>query len=332
MESENLTYYDGTAPPFKVYGLVRGGSGRLQRLPDNIKTNVNEGVTELADYTAGGRVRFRTDSAVVSVAVVPLHGNIPVNMSLIGMTGCDIYADGVYRQTVRPLAEGGEYEESLEKEPTEADIEINLPLYNGVTGLKIGLTKNSAVGDAAPYAGGPILFYGSSITQGSSASRPGNAYTSIVSRRLKRDHINLGFSGSGRGEAIVAEYIGGLELGAFVMDYDHNAPDAEHLSRTHEAFFKIVRSMRPLLPVLFISKPDTDRDPSSGERRDIIYKTYTNAKNAGDTRVYFIDGGTLFGGADRDACTVDGSHPNDLGFMRMADVITPVLKNIFAGG
>jgi hypothetical protein len=144
---------------------------------------------------------------------------------------------------------------------------------------------------------------------------------------LGTELINFGFSGCGRGELAVAQAISELELSAFVMDYDHNAPDPEHLKATHEAFFKEVRKHRPDLPIILVSKPDFDTNSWENMlRREIIQETYDNALNSGDQHVYFVDGETLFGDYERDACTVDGCHPNDLGFMRMADVITPVVK------
>lgn len=137
------------------------------------------------------------------------------------------------------------------------------------------------------------------------------------------DHINLGFSGNGKGELFIAEYIAGLDMSACVLDYDYNAPDEAHLKATHEPFFKAIRSKHPRLPVVFISSPNT---ALFTERRAIIKQTYENAVSAGDKNVWFIGGETMYGVKDRDACIVDGTHPNDFGFMRMAKTIYPVLK------
>jgi lysophospholipase L1-like esterase len=139
--------------------------------------------------------------------------------------------------------------------------------------------------------------------------------------------VNLGFSGNAKGEPEMAELISQLEMSALVMDYDHNAPDAEHLKKTHENFFKIIRNKQPDLPIIIVTKPDFDRDIETNKmRREIIYNTYKNAVDNGDQNVHFVDGETLFGNENRDACTVDGCHPNDLGFMRMAERIYPVIK------
>ena len=138
----------------------------------------------------------------------------------------------------------------------------------------------------------------------------------------------MGFSGSARGELEMADYLSALPMSVLVYDYDHNAPDADWLARTHEAFFRRIRANRPTLPVVMLTRPDFDFDPASPARREVIRRTFENARASGDKNVYFIDGETLFGAAERQFCTVDGCHPNDLGFYRMADAVEPVLREI----
>lgn len=126
----------------------------------------------------------------------------------------------------------------------------------------------------------------------------------------------------------MAEYISSLHMSAFVMDYDYNAPNSDHLKNTHEASFRIIRKKNPNVPVIFLSRPNPDRKPADAMlRREIIYTTYRNALDQGDRPVWFVDGAELFGDRDRCACTVDGVHPNDIGFYRMAQNIYPTLQN-----
>ena len=117
-------------------------------------------------------------------------------------------------------------------------------------------------------------------------------------------------------------------MSIFVYDYDHNAPSAEHLEATHEAFFLRIREKNPDLPVIIMTKPDFDYDINGDRRRAVIRKTYDNAVARGDKNVWFIDGESFFGDIDRHLCTGDLCHPNDLGFYRMAAVVEPVVKEI----
>jgi len=142
------------------------------------------------------------------------------------------------------------------------------------------------------------------------------------------DFYNFGFSGSAKGELEMADYINTIDMSLFIMDYDHNAPNVEHLLNTHEPFFRRIREANPNLPILILSKPDFDYTVDGKERRAVIENTYNNAVKAGDKNVYFIDGETFFGENDRHLCTIDRIHPNDLGFYRMASVILPTMKKI----
>ena len=208
------------------------------------------------------------------------------------------------------------------------EITVHFPLYSGVTGLELGFPSGSRIEKADPYETTvPVVYYGSSITQGGCASRPGNAYQNILSRMLSCDHINLGFSGSARGETCMAEYIAELSMSAFVLDYDHNAPTPEHLEATHCAFFNTIRAKNPALPVIMLSRPQPYPDKEEILRRDIVKRTYETAVRNGDENVYFVDGTEIlkiFGG---DSGTVDHCHPNDLGFYCMAKALEPVLKS-----
>ena len=205
---------------------------------------------------------------------------------------------------------------------------LNLPWYGGVSKIEIGLKPGAEL--LAPpdhKVKHPVLFYGSSITQGGCASRPGNAYSSMLCRKLDAEQLNLGFSGCALGEISLAEAIGELELAALVIDYDHNAPSVEHLAATHEPFFQAIRRKQADLPIIMMSRCDFyASEESILNRREIIRSTYENARRKGDSRVWFIDGENLFGTDMRDACRVDCNHPNDLGFYRMYEHILPVLQ------
>lgn len=324
-----MIYYNIKESPFDVYGLYNyKQEPEYKRLPDDIAEKTSDDVKILAKNTSGGRIKFRTNSSVIAIRTVMRSLCDMPHMPRTGSGGFDLYvktgAKYIYYKTFVPenFDSGFQAVHSF-PDAREREILIHFPLYNDVVSVEIGLDDHAKLSGGEKYRyETPVVYYGSSITQGGCASRPGNSYQAILSRRYDCDYINLGFSGSARGEQVIAAYIATLPMSVFVMDYDHNAPDVEHLRKTHEAFFLTIRGKNPALPVIFISRPDFDSDPfGSVLRREVIHTTYLNALKAGDRNVAFIDGESLFAGENRDACTVDSCHPNDLGFARMADKI-----------
>jgi hypothetical protein len=331
----DVCYYDALKAPFELEGFPwRDPALIFNRLPSAFtEKDVNAGALALARHTAGGVVRFRSDSPYLTLRAVLAYSSDMNHMPRAGSSGFDFYIgagkDIQHWKTAQPDSGQKDLETLLISGQPEqmADWTLYLPLYGAASKIEIGVAPGAKLGKPTPRAvSKPVLFYGSSITQGGCASRPGNAYTTMLCRAVDAPQINLGFSGSGRGERAVAEAIAGLDLAVFVMDYDHNAPSVEHLAKTHADFFKIVRAKNPGLPVIMMSKCDFRGSQEEQERRNIVRQTYADAVGAGDKKVWFIDGETLFGTEDRDACTVDGCHPNDLGFYRMFRTILPTLE------
>ena len=329
IDKEDIRFYDAQQTPFKIYGIYFE-DGKFRRIPEAVANSIQSDIHLLHANTAGGRVRFRTDSSYVAIHMkTPRFYRLP-HFPLTGTIGFDLYADGQFVKTfVPPIAVEDGYESVIELGSSEMrEITIHCPLYGDVSELYIGVSEKAGVFAPKAYATEkPIVYYGSSITQGGCASRPGNAYTNILSRRLNVDHINLGFSGKARGEAEMAEYIKDLDMTAFVYDYDHNAPDCEHLQNTHERMFQIIRQANPDLPIVMMSRPKYALTDEEIKRLEIIKTTYKNAKESGDKNVYFIEGPALMELAQNDG-TVDGCHPNDLGFASMAKALGDVLEGI----
>ena len=329
MNDNAYRFFDPMKSEAKIHGLV---PGEYCRVPSRVRERMNDGLKGLSYHTSGGRIRFTTDSDSLSVRMAVTQRIGMAHMPLSGSAGLDIFADcgdGLkYAATKQPAFGRTRLEAEVPLPKGEKNVTIYLPLYNGVKSLKIGTEKGASLGAPPPYTHEkPVVFYGSSITQGGCASRTSNSYCALLARRLDSDFINLGFSGSAKGEAYMADYIAGLAMSCFVYDYDHNAPNVDHLVATHQSFFRTIRERRPDLPVVLVTRPDVDLAPQESERRRaVVRQTYDEACAAGDRRVYFVDGFTLFGRSDRDACTVDGCHPNDLGFVRMADGIEPALR------
>ncbi len=328
---DNIKFYSIQEDPFSIYGVFFE-NGKYRRLPEQVAKTVSEGVYRLHDNTAGGRIKFVTNSRFVAIhAVMPDIGKIPL-FTLTGSAGFDLYVgekEEYCASFVPPLDISNGYESVIHFDHSaEREITLNFPLYSSVANLYIGLDENAVLKRSKGYKHKkPIVFYGSSITQGGCASRPGNAYESIISRALQTDYINLGFSGNAKAEDEIAQYIKDLDMSVFVYDYDHNAPGLKHLENTHQNMFLKIRESNPDLPIVILSRPKYRLNENDRQRLAIIKKTYTDAVAAGDQHTYFIDGPTLMKYAKNDG-TVDRCHPNDLGFHSMAKVLIQQLKSL----
>ncbi len=330
---EGLKTYEIEQPPFRLFGLCReAGERDYKRLPHAVVEEIgNAGYSSLYKNTSGIRLRFKTDSQRIALTCklpgFTRHDNMPRTAS-----GCfDLYADGHYCKVFRPgTDESGTYSSEHEFEDRKMrDILINFPLYNAVNEVYISLEEDAKILACDDYKQQkPTVYYGSSITQGGCASHPGNCYCAMISQWMDADYVNLGFSGSARGELAMADYIGSLDMHAFVYDYDYNAPTAEHLQNTHEPFFKRFRQHQPNTPVIMVSRANEIGTEETRQRRDIIRTTYEKAIAAGDKNVYFIDGSEIYKEVGLDYCTVDCVHPNDLGFLYMAKSIGAVLEHL----
>ena len=325
---EGMKLYSIDDAPFSIHGVWRDGD-RYYRLPREVAVNTSKNVTQKCHQTAGGRVRFATDSPYVAIKL-SIHTVEQISMMAVsGTIGLDLYADGVFAGSFRPNFDqnDGNYESIVElRDRKMREITIHFPLYCGVHELYVGIDGDSTLTSAKPYRySRPVLFYGSSITNGGCCSRPGMTYEAQLSRILDADHRNLGFGGSARAEQAVADYIAEQDMSVFVYDYDHNAPSVEYLAETHERMFRTIREKNPTLPIIMISRPQIADHSFRAERFAVIKKTYDAAVAAGDRNVYLLDGSEFFDGASNDY-TVDGIHPTDLGFWMMARGIAPVLR------
>ncbi len=326
MANTDLAFFDPLKSDAQIHGLI---AGEYSRVPAEVRALMHDGLRDLSFQTSGGRIRFNTNSETLAVKMKVLGEPSMSHMPSSGCAGLDIF-EGTgknmkYIATRQPDCGQKRLSTELSLAKGEKTITLYLPLYNGIHSLQIGVEAGATVTPPPPYRRAkPLVFYGSSITQGGCASRTANSYCAMVARYFDSDFINLGFSGAAKGEPFMADHIAGLHMSCFIMDYDHNAPTPEHLQKTHLPFLQTILAKQPELPIVILSKPDTTFTANDLARRDIVKASYDRLR-AENFRVYFIDGGDLFGSVDRDCCTVDGTHPNDLGFYRMAQVVKPVL-------
>ena len=333
LDKNGIRFYNALQEPIQVYGVFME-NGKFRRLPEKTAESVSQGVYALHANTAGGRVRFRTDSPFVAISAQMENIGKMSHFALTGSAGFDLYEtiDGIetYCCTFTPPFDqetGYESKRELGSQKMR-EITIHFPLYSDVKCLQIGLHPQASVEPASAYRiSAPVVYYGSSITQGGCASRPGNSYQAMISRRLHCDYVNLGFSGSAMAETEMTSYIASLQMSCFVMDYDHNAPTVEYLRETHERMFRTIRAAHPVLPIVLMSRPKARLTAEECERLEVIRQTYHHALAAGDQSVYLLDGKDLTALCGNEG-TVDNSHPTDFGFASMAQALGNLLETI----
>ena len=245
LKYDDIAWINAKSAPIKTYGVFYDEkSGCYLRISPDIAACFDDVFSRLNMDTAGGRVRFKTNSPYIALYAAQTN-NIQLNiMTLCGQSGFDLYRDNVYAETFLPKTNvKNGFCDIIETDGEMHEYTVNFPLFDNVNSLYIGLCENAFVFEAAPHIneGGPIVFYGSSITQGACASRPGMAYPARVCRRFNADYVNLGFASRCRGQKEMAEYIRGLSMSAFVMGFDHNAENAEELSLRHNDFYRTIR-------------------------------------------------------------------------------------------
>ncbi len=338
LDLPDVRWYDVRKAPFKIYGLYKPETEeRFRRMPKEVSSKVNEGVALFGEYPTGGRIRFKTNSKYIAIKVECKNEPMMGHICRVGMSGLDLYISESgekhhFKNSFIPawnVTDGFENYVYCSDGEKLLDCVINMPNYDYIDNLYLGFSDSATVESGEEYKHTtPVVFLGSSITQGGCASRPGNCYVNMLSRELDTDIINLGFSGSCRGEQILSDYVASLNMAVFVCDYDHNAPTPNHLRDTHLPLYKTFRAKQPETPIIFITKPDWINDPNAAARRQVVLDTYNYALEKGDKNVYFVDGKTLWEGLNPNDCTVDGCHPNDLGFFRMFEKICPVLEKL----
>jgi hypothetical protein len=263
------------------------------------------------------------------------------HMPATGVSGVDLYVrDGQHWKWLacaRPQAQESTATLVIDLPVRPREYLVYLPLYNGVKELEIGLPVGSKLAKAPSRPEDrekPIVFYGTSITQGGCASRPGMVHTAILGRWFDRPVVNLGFSGNGRMEPEVAEFLAELDPAVYVLDCLPNIT-ADVVSSNTPTVVKLLRKAHPETPILLVEDrnySDSFLVASKRERNETsqaaLKEVYEQLKAEGVTGLHYLEGDKLLG--DDNEGTVDSSHPTDLGFMRQAEAfreaLAPLLK------
>jgi lysophospholipase L1-like esterase len=335
--AQDVVYTD--AAEFPLYGKVSDQTaGRYERLPSCLEGVSRDPVWYLGRHSAGLFIRFRSNSTSIHARWESTFNNTMTHMTDTGTKGLDLYAlvDGEWRHVCSAQPQGKTSERKIiaNMDPIEREYMLYLSLYDGVSALEIGVDAGATLDQPAvdrPSREKPIVMYGTSILQGGCANRPGMAHTNILSRRLDREVINLGFSGNALLDMEIAHLMASVEdPGLFVLDYAPNAY-ADMIDANGEAFFRIIRDAHPDVPVIFIEDvifPHTVFDNAIREevekKNEAQKRLYRRLKKAGEKNIYYIGAEGMIG--DDGEATVDAIHFTDLGAVRYVEHVLPTIK------
>jgi hypothetical protein len=305
------------------------------RLPAKAEGKVTRSVWELSHHSAGMCVPFTTDAPSIRVRWTLLpNGNLAMpHMPATGVSGVDLYSLApsgrwTFVGNGRP---SGVTNTAAFSPPAGRPCLLYLPLYNGVMSVEIGVLKGNKLSGDDPAAGArrkPIVIYGTSITHGGCASRPGMAFPAIMGRQLDTPVINLGFSGSGKMEPAMAELLAELDPSVYVLDCLWNMTP-ELVSGRVEPFVKTLRAARPDTPIL-LAEDCSVRNVCPTEKGIILRAIHQRLTAAGMKNLHLLPSQGMLG--DDTEGTVDGCHPSDLGMMRQAEVFAKAISPLLPKG
>jgi hypothetical protein len=309
---------------------------KLWRFPGELKEEISENLWNQSVQTSGARIRFCSDTDVLGIkANYPQMYHVN-NMCRIGQSGMDVYVDGQYWSSIWPDDAGIMEKNFFINVPRKRrEFVIYLPIYNEVSIQELIFADDALIAPAKPfYISKPVVFYGTSITQGGCASRGGLSYQALMCRDLNLDFINLGFSGLGLGELPVAKVISQIDASCFVMDFSQNHNTVEDFERVYKPFISEIRKVRRETPIVLVTTIYNSAENWDKEirmdlegKRQVIRRVYKEFVECGEKNIYLVEGIGLLSPLDGDGL-VDGGHPNDVGFIKMSSRFKPQLKSV----
>ncbi len=337
----SIRWIDFPSDEFVVSGLpwFDETSPELWRLPGRMKEVVRPPVWDLATSPSGGRIRFSSDTTALAIRLEYDDLTGGQNLCQIGALGAAVYVDGRFWKPAWGQQTGASDHVIVEGLPREKrSYTIYLPLYHAVRVKAIGVDDEARITAPQDFSvDAPVAFYGSSITQGGCASQAGMSYQAILARMLNIDFVNLGFSGEGRGEPEMAEAFASIDASVFVVDFAQNCPTVDELRERYAPFLEAIRRGHAETPVICITPIfgtpelfEPARRAKLQGMREVIRKAVADRQAAGDKHVTLVEGTSLLSSGDSDGF-VDGVHPNDLGFERMAERLAPALRAALKG-
>ncbi len=336
VSADSLKYYD--ASDFPVIGKgFEDTPGRYYRLPAALEGKTRPPVWNLSKNSSGLAIRFRTNSTVIAAKWEVERDVVMNHFTPTGIKGLDLYClnDGKW-QFVNSGRPSGKKTTSVivqNMQKREMEYMLYLPLYDGLESLEIGIESGASISAPAvnsPKTGNPVVFYGTSITQGGCASRAGMAYPSVLARMLDHETVNLGFSGNGQLDYEVAEAMAGMKASCFVIDCLPNV-NAEIVNEKYAKFVDIIREKHPVIPIVMVENIlyphmyfDRNVYKTITDKNEALARVFREQKKRGDKNVYYVKADKLIGKTQE--ATVDGVHLTDLGFLIMAENLYPHIR------
>ncbi|MDC1217101.1 SGNH/GDSL hydrolase family protein [Flavobacteriaceae bacterium] len=330
-KSREIKYYGKNF--FSLEGTLIPDSlkqNRYDRLPISYKDIVRKPVWDLSKSSAGMSIRFISNSNVISVKWTILNDLKMNHMPDTGIKGIDLYFKNKdkwqYINTGRP--EGIKNESILIDNMTEKmrEFKIFLPLYDGIVNIEVGIDSESIIKKPLKKNKKTIIFYGTSITQGGCASRPGMAHTNIISRKLDFDCVNFGFSGNGIMEQPIAKLISESKPLFYVIECMPNMINAENVTNKTIPLVDTIRENNTEAPIVLVDYfiPTTSILDKKTENEirgmNLALKTeYEKMISEGYNNILYVKSKNAIG--DDNEGTVDGVHFTDLGFIRYANFL-----------
>lgn len=335
----------------KVIDLFDCGNTYILGLPFIKKDNLNRFAKEdllsiiqenpsldfLSYHLAGGSILFETNAKELRFDISYNNEPLMNHMSPLGESGFDLYIlkdeEFIFYDSIRPFPRQKNIIISINLPKFEHHVVMMYtPNYARILNASLHLKDDIYIHPYNPHYQKSIFFYGTSITQGACASRPGMSYTNQIARNLKIEIINMGFSGNGLGELSVAAVTHKLpKLNMVIIDYEANAGAVGKLKETLIPFIKCIRKVHSNIPIVMIGRIPFTRElfdfDDHKKRQD--HKTYqSEVANIPDLQpLHFIDGEQLIS-IDEHEVTVDGIHLNDLGMTLFAQRLAPLLNKL----
>lgn len=335
--SPKTTFYN--ADQFYLYGKAfNNTTTRYHRIDTATYADLPLTIKKLLTHSAGLAICFKTNSSAISAKWCVTNAKASNNLTPIAQKGLDLYIkrDGKWQfaGVGRPSGVCSEYSLVKNMESGEKECMLFLPLYDELKSLEIGVDENSKIATLDNPFRKKIVIYGSSIVHGAAAGRPGMAYPAQLSRKTGLYFINLGISGNAKMEKSAARMVSDIQADAFVLDCIPN-PSPKEIKEREENFIKTIREKHPNTPIILIQTVIREVGNFDLVWKERVKQQNTEATNAfnrlkeqGVKDIYLITSEKLLGD-DHDA-TTDGTHPNDLGFYRMAEQLAPQLTKILA--